>query len=163
MVIRLDGRSALTYPTHAIIDVESDCEGDSTGVGDGALDPEEEKEEQACGVLTSGSFSAYVHFLFCLRLPRNNDPSSWKSLFFYRCTDVILFAPLKSQGVDARSNYIRQKQGAAAPPPCSPKSIYVLASLVRKPPIKPPTRETDAVNQARDGAPSRPRTRRYQE
>ena len=131
MVIRLDGRSALTYPTHAFVDVESDCEGDSMGVGDGALDPEEEKEEQVRTVLINGSFSAYVHFLSCLRLSRNNDSSSWKSLFFYFCTGVISFAPLKSQGVDARSDYIRRNKRAAVPPPCSPKSIYVLASQVR--------------------------------
>ena len=163
MVIRLEGQNALTDYTQAFIDVESDCEADSMGIGDGALDPEKEKEEQARGVLTNGSFSAFVCFLTCLRLPGNNDPPSWKSLFFYHCTDMISFAPLKSQGIDARSDYIRQNQRAAAPPPCSPKSIHVLASLVRKPPIKRLTHETDAVNQARDRAPSRHRTRRYQE
>ena len=57
---------------------------------------------------------------------------SWKSLFFYRCTDMILFAPLKSQGVDPRLKHIREETVAEAPPPCSPKSIYVLASLVRQ-------------------------------
>ena len=163
MVIRLDGRSALTSPTHTFIDVESDCEGDSTGVGDGALDPEEEKEEQVRAVLIIGSFSAYVHFPSCLRLPRSDDSSSWKSLFFYRCTDVILFAPLRSQGIDARSDYIRRKKGADVPPACSPKSIHLLASQVRKPPINRITREIDALNQAMDRAPSRHRTRRYKE
>jgi len=59
--------------------------------------------------------------------------SSWKSLFFYRCTDTILFAPLKSQGIDSRLKHIREKTVEAAPPPCSPKSIYILASLVRDP------------------------------
>jgi len=43
---------------------------------------------------------------------------------------TISFAPLKSQGLDSRSDYIRQKTVAAAPPPCSPKSIYVLANLL---------------------------------
>lgn len=89
------------------------------------------KEEQTCAVLTTGSFSAYVNFLSCIH-PRNNKPSSWKALFFYRCTRVIAFAPLKSQGPDARSNYIRERKGTVTPPPCSPKSIYVLASLVKK-------------------------------
>lgn len=153
MVIRLGDRNALVGYLRGDTNVESDCEGDSTGPGDGALELDEEKEEHAHAVLTTGSFSAYVHFPSCLRLPRNNDISSWKSLFFYHCTDVISFAPLKSQGVEARWNYIRGKKGAATPPPCSPKSIYVLASLVRKPPINLLARETDAVNQARDPAP----------
>ena len=154
MVIQLRGRGALASYLQGGIDVESDCEGDSTGVSGGALGPEEEMEEQPRAVLTTGSFSAYARFPSCLRLTTNNDSFSWRSLFFYCCTDVILFAPLKSQGVDARSDYIRQKQGAAVPPPCSPKSIHVLANLVRKPPTKCLTRETDAVNQARDQAPS---------
>ena len=64
---------------------------------------------------------------------RNDEFPSWKSLLFYRCTDVISFAPLKSQGADSRLNYIREKTTADAPPPCSPKSTYVLAKLVRQP------------------------------
>ena len=162
-VIHLEGWSALTHYPQWYIDVESDCEGDSTGVGDGELEPEEEKQEQTRAVLTTGSFSACVHSPSSLRLPRSDDSSSWKSLFFYRCTDVILFAPLRSQGVDARSDYIRRNKRAAVPPPCSPKSIHVLASLVRKSPIKCLIRATDTVNQARAEDPSRPRTRRYQE
>jgi len=71
-----------------------------------------ENEEQIRAVLITGSFSA------------------WKSLFFYCCTDEILFAPLKSQGVVSRVNYIRENTVAATPPPCSPKSIYVLADLL---------------------------------
>ena len=62
--------------------------------------------------------------------------SRWKSLFFYHFTDTISFAPLKSQGADSRLGHIRENTTAAAPPPCSPKSIYVLASLVRQPPIE---------------------------
>ena len=61
---------------------------------------------------------------------RNDKFTSWKSLFFYRCTDAILFAPLKSQGLDSRLNHIRASTTTIVPPPCSPKSIYVLASLV---------------------------------
>ena len=128
---------------------------------------------------------------------------SWKSLFFYRCTDVISFAPLKSQSiglrprktsassepqsigsdlknisarghppephsavgsrpsrngtppqqprgansradgvvgwstsvesqvVDSFLNLLGKNTVAASPPPCSPKSIYILANLVR--------------------------------
>ncbi|KAF9785407.1 hypothetical protein BJ322DRAFT_1006423 [Thelephora terrestris] len=55
---------------------------------------------------------------------------TWKSLFFYLCTGAISFAPLKSQGIVSRSDHIRQKTIAAAPPPCSPKSIYLLANLL---------------------------------
>ena len=72
-------------------------------------------------------------FLSLLRLDQIDELYRWKSLFFYRFTDQISFAPLRSQGVDSRSNYILEKTAAAAPPPCSPKSIYVLANLVRRP------------------------------
>jgi hypothetical protein len=34
---------------------------------------------------------------------------------------------------ERRADYIREKTVAAAPPPCSPKTIYVLANLVRQP------------------------------
>ena len=68
----------------------------------------------------------------CLHSEKNKGLFSWKSLFFYPCTDEVLFAPLRSQGVDYRSNYIREKTAAAAPPPCSPKGIYTLADLVRE-------------------------------
>ncbi|KAF9785418.1 hypothetical protein BJ322DRAFT_829017 [Thelephora terrestris] len=61
---------------------------------------------------------------------------SWKSIFFYRCTDEISFAPLRSQGVVSRANYIREKTVATAPPPCSPKSIYVLAELLGIPVLR---------------------------
>ena len=70
---------------------------------------------------------------------RNDEFSSWRSLFFYRCTDVISFAPLKSQGVDSRSSPARNKRNVISgvmPPPCSPKSIYILAKLVRQPSIR---------------------------
>jgi len=55
---------------------------------------------------------------------------SWRSLFFYLCTDEISFAPLKSQGADFRLAYILGAPPDMAPP-CSPKSIYILAGLVR--------------------------------
>ena len=62
MVIELRGREALTSYLQGYIDVESDCEGDSTGVGDGVLKQEQEMEEQPRAVLTKGSFSTYAHF-----------------------------------------------------------------------------------------------------
>jgi hypothetical protein len=136
----LKGRNALINDLEGDVNVESDCEGDSTGAG--MKHRREEKEEQTRAVLITGSFSAYVHFLAC-HAERNDEFSSWKSLFFYRCTDVISFAPLKSQGVDSRLNHIREKTVAAAPPPCSPKSIYVLASLVRQPSIERLTHDTN--------------------
>ena len=64
--------------------------------------------------------------------PRNDAFPSWKSLFFYRCTGEISFAPLRSQGIDSRSKYIRQNSSEGTPPPCSPKSIYALAGSVRQ-------------------------------
>jgi hypothetical protein len=163
-------------------------------------------------------FSSLGHLLrTCAILPRphverNDEFSSWKSLFFYRCTDAILFAPLKSDpdhrikeaakppeqveqvnlgtkgkrrkgkgapavveqkgqpemdradngqfekgpaslepnGTDKktkeerRADYIREKTVAAAPPPCSPKTIYILADLVRQLSVKRLTHDTDA-------------------
>ena len=124
-------------------DVDGDCEGDSMGVRDGAPETKEEGEEQARVVLTTGLFSTYVHLQSCLRLERNDEFSSWKSLFFYCCTDMISFAPLRSQGVEYRLNYIRGRNTTTAPPPCSPKSIYVLAKLVGKPLIKCLAHDTD--------------------
>ena len=120
------------------IDVESDCEGDSSEFANEAPVMKMEREVIPRAVLTTGSFSACVHkfslsILSCLencdRFPR------WKSLFFYRCTDEISFAPLRFQGIDSRSDYIRERTVAVAPPPCSPKSVYILANLVRVPSV----------------------------
>lgn len=133
MVIYLKDRSALINYLEGDADLDSDCEGDSRGVENGASKTAEEGEEQALAVLTTGSFSVYVHFLSCLHLEGNDGFSSWKALLFYRCTDMISFAPLKSQGVDSRSSYIRGIKAISTPPPCSPKNIYVLANLVRTP------------------------------
>ena len=172
-------------------------------------------------------FLSLGHFLrTCAVLPRphlerNDGLSSWKSLFFYRCTDTVLFAPLKSQpgrrmnaytpshvrarkgrkGVgrsllspemkqqektetdseppigghepaepmkteetmmpwentkeEQRADYIRRKAVAAAPPPCSPKTIYVLANLVSQPSTEHLTHDTNTSHQARNSAPLR--------
>lgn len=80
------------------------------------------------------------------RAERNDELSSWESLFFYYCTDAISFTPLKSQGVDSRLNRTCENVVAAAPPPCSPESIYVLAKLVRQPSAERLRHETDASN-----------------
>ena len=92
----------------------------------------------------------------------NNESSSWKSLFFYRCTDVISFAPLRSQGVDSRLDHIRERTTVTAPPPCSPKSIYVLANSVRQLSTGHLTHDTDISCQARDSTSMRERARGYQ-
>ena len=113
-------------------DVESDCEGDSPEVTNESPERKGELELLPRAVLTTGSFSAYVHshFLSASPLEGNNWSCRWKSLFFYLCAGEILFAPLKSQGTDFRSDYVRGKTVEAAPPPCSPKSVYILANLV---------------------------------
>ena len=67
-------------------------------------------------------------------------------MFFYRCTDDILFTPLPSQGADHRLNYIRTSTIAAIPP-CSPENIYTLANLVRHSPIAHFRRAADTINQ----------------
>jgi len=111
------GGNPLTSNPEGDVNIESDCEGESLGVEDELPITKEEKGEQTRAVLTTGSFA------------------TWKSLFFYRCTDAISFAPLKSQGPDSRLKYIRENTVKAAPPPCSPKSIYVLASLLGMEPL----------------------------
>ena len=142
----LKGQNAMINDLEGDLNVESDCEGDSMGVGLETLTIKEEKEEETRAVLITGSFSAYVRFLPSSSVERNDESCSWKSLFFYRCTDTILFAPLKSQGVESRLKYIREKTVADAPPPCSPKSIYALAKLVRQHPTKSLTHDFDVSN-----------------
>ncbi|KAF9778362.1 hypothetical protein BJ322DRAFT_1147820 [Thelephora terrestris] len=53
---------------------------------------------------------------------------TWRSLFFYLYTDSIQFAPLKSQGANARAQYLREPTTPDKPPPCSPKTIYSIAT-----------------------------------
>ena len=59
-----------------------------------------------------------------------NSVDSWRSLFFYLYTGVIQFAPLRSQGVNMRTQYIQERTTPDKPPPCSPKVIYSLAVAV---------------------------------
>ena len=124
------------------LNVESDCECHPIGAVP-ETQTKEEKKEEIRAVLVTGSFSAYVRFLPSPSVGKNDESFSWKSLFFYRCTDTISFAPLKSQGIDSRLEYIRENTVADAPPPCSPKSIYVLAELVRRSPTKRLARNSD--------------------
>ena len=114
-------------------DVESDCEKVSSEVASELLETRGEQELLPRAVLTTGSFSACVfsRILSFRRVEKGDKFHSWKSLFFYRCTDEISFAPLRSDGTNSRSDYVRKRTTAEAPPPCSPKSIYLLAKLVR--------------------------------
>jgi hypothetical protein len=59
----LSGGNALINDLEGDVNVESDCEGDSTGAEDGTLKAKEEEEEQVRAVLITGSFSACVRFL----------------------------------------------------------------------------------------------------
>ena len=165
----VDQNGAPTGNLGESINIESDCEGDAQGLSEEARRAREGKGEQFRAVFIIGSFSAYATlYLAFFPLKENDGLSSWKSLFFYRCTDKILFAPLKSQGVYGvhgvhyRSQYIREKTTAAVPPPCSPKSIYVLASLVRLPSTKRVIHGTDVSILARNQAPLRNCRSRYQ-
>ena len=128
----LIGLNTPTSDLRGDVNVESDCDGEPWGLGEESQQTERGKEEQIRAVLTIGSFSACATFHPPFFSVKNDRISSWKYLFFYRCTDEISFAPLKSQGVDSRLKYIRENTVEAAPPPCSPKSIYVLAYLVRR-------------------------------
>lgn len=140
-----------------------------------------------------GLFRRMCAFLHHPYAQINNELPSWRSLFFYRCADVISFAPLKSQGIDSRCVRVREttvstepsnrsltgflnlaewmgelsnqvlsnetptqvklRADVATPPPCSPKSIYVLASLVRQGSIEYLMHQINASNQARNPAP----------
>jgi len=72
-----------------------------------------------------------AHITSCGGVARVVDfAGSWRSLFFYLCTGVIQFAPLKSRGADVRAQYIQEEATPDKPPPCSPKVIYSLASTV---------------------------------
>ena len=141
----LKGQNTVINDLEGDLNIESDCEYDSVGV---ALETEKaaRKEEETRAVFITGSFSACVRFLPSSLVERNDGSCSWKSLFFYRCTDVISFAPLKSQGIDSRLKHIREKTVADAPPPCSPKSIYILAKLVRRSSIKRLMHDSDVSN-----------------
>lgn len=59
MVKYLKGRNTPINDLEGGINVDSDCDDDSTGAGDESL----KEEEESRAVLTAGSFSAYVHFL----------------------------------------------------------------------------------------------------
>jgi len=111
LVKYLKARDTFIKDREGGVNVESDYEVDlSLTIGPAGISRVEKEEYRA--TLTTGSFSA------------------WRSLFFYRCTDKISFAPLKSQGADPRSGPGRRKISSTAAQPCSPKSIYVLASLL---------------------------------
>ncbi|KAF9645620.1 hypothetical protein BDM02DRAFT_3262815 [Thelephora ganbajun] len=101
---------------------DSDCESSSEQASESPpeeqVDRKEETEQQTLPVLTVGSFA------------------SWRSLFFYLCTDVIQFAPLKSQGTDVRAQYVREQTTPDRPPPCSPRVIYSLASALDIKPLR---------------------------
>ena len=85
-------------------------------------------EPESLPVLTIGSFARYIHRRW--QVPVTDLPDSWRSLFFYLCTDIIQFAPLKSQSVSARARYVQEETTPYQSPPCSPKSIYSLAAAV---------------------------------
>ena len=123
----LKGRNTVIKDSKRNLNTECDCEGDSTGAGLETSGAGVEKDETRA-VLVTGSFSACVGFF--TSFSGWQKLRSWNSLFFYRCTDVVLFAPLKSHGVDSRSQFIRDNTVEDAPP-CSPKSMYILACLVR--------------------------------
>jgi len=95
------------------------------------VDRKEETELESLPVLTIGSFARYARYPVVTGISRIVDlANSWRSLFFYLCTDVIRFAPLKSQGADVRAQYVQERTTPDMPPPCSPKAIYSLAIAV---------------------------------
>ena len=63
MVKYLKSRNTLINDLEGGINVDSDCEGDPTGAGDGKLKEGNEEGKGSRAVLIPGSFSAYVPFL----------------------------------------------------------------------------------------------------
>jgi hypothetical protein len=57
----LKGRDTIINDLEGDVNVDSDCEGDSPGAGDGTLKKEQDEEESRA-VLVAGSFSACVRF-----------------------------------------------------------------------------------------------------
>ena len=113
---------------------DSDCESIPEPINASSpetqVDEKEENEPESIPVLTMGSFAAYAQNLrqgSCF-----DFFDSWRSLFFYMCTDVIQFARLKSQGVSVRARRIEEQMTPDKPPPCSPKVIYSLAAAVSR-------------------------------
>ena len=60
MVKYLRGRNYVINDLEGGSNIESDCEGDSTGVGSETTEAKEGKEEETRAVLITGSFSAWV-------------------------------------------------------------------------------------------------------
>jgi len=123
----LKGRNPLINDLEGDLNVDSDCEGDPIGTWGGMLE-EEENEEETRAVLVTGSFSAYVSFLTPPYAVRNDRFSSWRSLFFYRCTDMISFARLKSQDISSRTNKISTLPPPPGPPPSAVFDISTIST-----------------------------------
>lgn len=113
------------------MDFESDCEEDSRKISEKS-EGEDEMEEHPRAVFLLGSYSA------------------WESLFFYRCTDEISFAPRRSRRVKYRLDYIHKNTVASAPPPCSSKSVYILAGLLQLDDLEKTARQ-DVKQKAHNG------------
>jgi len=116
-ITHLNGETSQTMDFVREMEAESDCESDSI-----EAEPEETAEVgdgETRTVLSPGSHSA------------------WRSVFFYKFTGRFSFAPLRSQGADSRLKFVFKKTTAdSAPPPCSPKNIYILAKLLNIQPLR---------------------------
>ena len=109
---------------------DSDCEGILEQPNGSAQEVQDDKKEEpeSLPILIVGSFARCAHRRWQTQI---SDPAdSWKSLFFYLCTDTIQFAPLKSQGIHVRAQYVQEETTPGQPPPCSPKVICSLATSV---------------------------------
>ena len=109
-------------------DYESNSEQANESTPEVQDDTKEEVEPESLPLLITGSFARYSNCRWQAQV--SNFSGSWRSLFFYLCTDTIQFAPLTSQGVFARTKFVQDKKIPGMPPPCSPKTIYTLATAV---------------------------------
>ncbi|KAF7791218.1 hypothetical protein EIP86_002232 [Pleurotus ostreatoroseus] len=57
--------------------------------------------------------------------------TTWEAFLFYLHTGVLEFAPLSSTGGKKRTAYIKQALTPDRPRPCSPKSMYRLADIMK--------------------------------
>lgn len=77
------------------------------------------------------TYVLWVHY--AIRLTLISPLISWQALIYYTYTAQVNFAPLKSAGIVERRAALEQHimQHPDLPLPCSPKSLYRLADIVR--------------------------------
>ena len=110
----LKGRNISVSDLAGDVNIKSNCEGDPQEVKQEHQMMEGKRRSGHVLFLSPGHFSVRT-FQFHPRFDRIEECLRRKTLLFYQFTDATVFSPLKSQGVDSRSEYIRVKRVASAP------------------------------------------------